>query len=186
MTQNEDAASQARRGLGAAIAGKAKEAAGAVLGNDSLAREGQLRQSEVAARREANAEEAIADAKAAQAAAKLRAENQIAEQAQREGADAEAQRLREAEVDKTRQQAAAEAQAAASARAGRLAAEHRTDTEICQATVEATQEDLHAAAEEQTAERQRTELHGEADALERQAELARRAAANLDAERKRA
>jgi uncharacterized protein YjbJ (UPF0337 family) len=186
MTQDENAASQAREGLAAAIAGKAKEAVGAVLGNDSLAREGQLQQSEAQARREANAEEAIADAEAAQAAAKLRAEDEVAEQARQDAADTEARRVRDAELDKARQQAAADEQAAASARAGKLAAEQRTVTEIHEASLNATQDTLRADAEEQTAEVEQAELRREADALEKQAALARRVAANLDAARKRA
>jgi uncharacterized protein YjbJ (UPF0337 family) len=186
MTQDENAASQAREGLAAAIAGKAKEAAGAVLGNDSLAREGQLQQSEAQARREANAKDAIADAEANQAAAKLRTENEVAEQARQEAADAEARRVREADLYKARQQAAADAQAVASARAEKLAAEHRTVTEIREASVDATQDTLRADADEQTAELQQAELRREADALEKQAALAQRVAANLDAARRRA
>jgi uncharacterized protein YjbJ (UPF0337 family) len=186
MTHDENAATQAREGLAAAIAGKVKEAAGAVLGNDSLAREGQLQQSEAQARREANAEEAIADAEAAQAAAKLRAEDEVAEQARQDAADAEARRVRDAELDKARQQAAADEQAAASARAGKLAAEQRTVAEIREASLHATQDTLRADAEEQTAELEQAELRREADALEKQAALAQRVAANLDAARKRA
>ena len=43
-------ADQAKRGLLTSVTGKAKEVAGAVLGNDSLASEGQLQQAEAAAR----------------------------------------------------------------------------------------------------------------------------------------
>jgi hypothetical protein len=70
--------------------------------------------------------------------------------------------------------------------AGRLAAQHRTAAEIREASAAATQEALRAAAEEQTAERRQAELHRQAEALETQAEVAQRAAANLDAARKRA
>ena len=51
MTHDKDAAGEARQDLVASVAGKAKEVAGAVLNNDSLAREGQLQQSEAHARR---------------------------------------------------------------------------------------------------------------------------------------
>ena len=66
MTEH-DKADQARKGLIDSIKGKAKEVAGAVLGNDSLTAEGQLEQTQAQERKEANSVEAVADAEAAQA-----------------------------------------------------------------------------------------------------------------------
>jgi uncharacterized protein YjbJ (UPF0337 family) len=60
-----DKADQARKGLIDSI--KAKEVAGAVLGNDSLTAEGQLEQTQAQERKEANSVEAVADAETAQA-----------------------------------------------------------------------------------------------------------------------
>src|SRR4051812_31511725 len=48
-------AQEARKGLLSAMTGKVKEVAGAVLGNDSMAAEGQLQQAEAAARKDASA-----------------------------------------------------------------------------------------------------------------------------------
>ena len=56
------------------MTGKAKEVAGAVLGNDSLAAEGQLQQAEAAARKDASALDAVAGAEAREAAEKLQRE----------------------------------------------------------------------------------------------------------------
>ena len=66
MSEHEKA-DQARKGLVDAVKGKAKEIAGAVTGNDSLTAEGQLEQTQAQERREANAQEAVADAKATEA-----------------------------------------------------------------------------------------------------------------------
>ena len=66
MTEH-DKADQARKGLIDSIKGKAKEVAGAVLGNDSLTAEGQLEQTQAQERKEANSVEAVADAEAYEA-----------------------------------------------------------------------------------------------------------------------
>ena len=70
-------AGESRKSLGAGIVGKAKELAGAVLGNDSLAAEGQLQQAEAAARREAAAKDAVAQVEAREAAERLAQEQAI-------------------------------------------------------------------------------------------------------------
>ncbi len=59
---NASPSEEARSGLLAAVTGKAKVVAGAVLGNDSLAAEGQLQQAEAQARSEAGTTQALADA----------------------------------------------------------------------------------------------------------------------------
>src|SRR3954451_21967397 len=67
-----DKAAEAREGLFDSIAGKAKEVAGAVSGKDDLVEEGQLQQAEATNRRGAVAEDAVAHAKAQEAAQDLR------------------------------------------------------------------------------------------------------------------
>ena len=59
---DNDKAAEAREGMFDSIAGKAKEVAGAVTGKDELVEEGQLQQAEASTRKEALADEAIADA----------------------------------------------------------------------------------------------------------------------------
>jgi uncharacterized protein YjbJ (UPF0337 family) len=68
MTEHNKA-DEARKGLIDSVKGKAKEFAGAVIGNDSLTAEGQLEQTQAAERKKANSVEAVADAEAAQAQA---------------------------------------------------------------------------------------------------------------------
>lgn len=67
-----DKAAEAREGLLDSVTGKAKEVAGAVTGNEELVEEGQLQQAEARNRKEAAADEAIADAERTQAAEELR------------------------------------------------------------------------------------------------------------------
>src|SRR3954469_20280495 len=70
---------QPRKGLLSAMTGKVKEVTGAVLGNDSLAAEGQLQQAEAAARKDASALDAVAEAEAREAAERLAREQAIAD-----------------------------------------------------------------------------------------------------------
>ena len=86
MTDGKDTAAEAREGLASSISGKLKEVGGALLGNDSLTREGQLQQTEANQRREANAQEAVADAEARRAEEKLRAENERAREEKQQAA----------------------------------------------------------------------------------------------------
>ena len=58
---------QARHGLLTSVAGKAKEIVGAVIGSDSLAREGALQQAEAAKRKEALVDTAVAEHEAIEA-----------------------------------------------------------------------------------------------------------------------
>src|SRR5213079_2771367 len=71
-----DKAAEAREGLFDSVAGKAKELAGAVTGNDDLVEEGQLQQTEAANRKEAVAAEAVADAKREEAVEEVRETSQ--------------------------------------------------------------------------------------------------------------
>jgi uncharacterized protein YjbJ (UPF0337 family) len=72
-------ADQARQGMAATLAGKAKEVVGALLHNDSLAAEGQLQQAEARARRDAATKDAVAEAEAKEAAERLERERAVAE-----------------------------------------------------------------------------------------------------------
>src|SRR3954468_23391852 len=92
-------AEEARKGLLGSLAGKAKEVAGAVLGNDSLAGEGQLQQAEAQARKEGDgreavrAREAVAEVEPGEAAQQLAAEHAAAEQQRLPAESAAAQRV---------------------------------------------------------------------------------------------
>src|SRR3954467_13868604 len=79
---SNDKAGEAREGLLDSVAGKAKEVAGAVSGKDDLVEEGQLQQAEARKRKEAVAEEAVADAKRQEATEELRDANREAAQQQ--------------------------------------------------------------------------------------------------------
>lgn len=98
MTQ--DKSTEAREGLADSLAGKAKEVAGAVVGNDDLVEEGQLQQAEAQNRKEAAAYDAIADAERSQAAQELRDSSREA-QSQKQAAEAAAARD-EADVQQQR------------------------------------------------------------------------------------
>src|SRR4051794_4897509 len=95
-----DNAAQAREGLLDAVAGKAKEVAGAVAGKDHLVEEGQLQQEEARNGKEAGAQEAIADAKREDAAEQYREETHEAAELKDE-ARAEADR-RESAAERQR------------------------------------------------------------------------------------
>jgi uncharacterized protein YjbJ (UPF0337 family) len=69
---SSDKAADARKGLFDTMAGKAKEVAGALSGDDDLATEGQLQQAGAQARKDANSREAVANASAGQALDELR------------------------------------------------------------------------------------------------------------------
>ena len=171
-----DKASEAREGLLDNLAGKAKEVAGAVTGKDDLVHEGQLQQEEARTRKEAVADEAIADAKRKEAVDQYRDETREAAElkdeahteADRQEADAERQRAAEEQ--------AAEREAALREAAGRDAAEERAavlaesrlrEAEKLEADADVT--DLRADAESRPLER-------EADAAEQQAAELREAA----------
>ena len=144
---SNDKASEAREGLLDNIAGKAKEVAGAVSGKDDLVEEGQLQQAEARNRKEALADEAIADAKREEAAQDVRqtseeaAEQQKAAKAaaEREEAAAERQRATEhAEAARTAEQQKAEGQKVAEHQADELAESRLNDAEALEADA-----DLH-------------------------------------------
>ena len=153
-------AAEARKGLFDSLAGKAKEVAGAVSGNDHLVEEGQLQQAEAGHRKAAAAADAVADAKQDEAAQTMLASSREAAQ-RKEAAAAEAERedsLSERQRDSEHAVAAlgAEVQeaadrAAAERRADELAESGLQDADAMAADAIATEE--HAAAEKRRLER---------------------------------
>jgi uncharacterized protein YjbJ (UPF0337 family) len=164
-----DKASEAREGLLDNIAGKAKEVAGAVSGNDTMVEEGQLQQAEARNRKAAVADEAIADAKRKETAQELAETNREAaqvENAARTQADRE-----EAVVGRQQEseRAAAEREARLEEAAGREAAEERADDLAAQRLREAEGIAEDATATEQRAAAERARLEREATAADQQA-----------------
>jgi uncharacterized protein YjbJ (UPF0337 family) len=104
IRMTDSTADQARHGLAATIAGKAKEVVGAVTGNDSLAAEGQLQQAEAEAAREASTKQAVAEAETKEAAERLAAEQRVA-QAEKQAAASVAGAREEAAVERADREA---------------------------------------------------------------------------------
>lgn len=108
---NPEIPERTRGGLAGKLAGRMKQAAGSVLGNEDLAREGRLQQAQV----EAEADAAVAAERADQAAAQAdlaaeRTENEI----ERERLENEiAARKRDEQIERDRRQAELDAQASA-------------------------------------------------------------------------
>ena len=136
MTEH-DKADLARKGLIDSIKGKAKEVAGAVLGNDSLTAEGQLEQTQAQERKEANSVEAVADAEAAQA------RGDIADATQEGAAERVAVTARTAAVENS-----VEAQQAAQKRAAEQAGQADAIQEKARAELDAQREVERAKAQE--------------------------------------
>src|SRR5687768_15787570 len=107
-------AEEARKGLLGSLAGKAKEVAGAVIGNDSLTAEGQLQQAEAHARKDAATKDAVAQAEAQEATAKLQRETELAEREARAAETTANVReegiVRDAQIDLVKAEADAERQ----------------------------------------------------------------------------
>lgn len=165
-------------GLLASITGKAKQIAGAVTGNDSLAREGVLQEAESRARKDAVVERAIAEERAEQAATTLSEQHRAAERAEQaveaggnariaqaveQSAEERDRAAAQVEQQRRDQQAAVERQTARALQQEQARTEHRLQ--------ELTAEQQDAAAEA-------------ADAL-RSADQADRTAARVRAENDR-
>ena len=175
MTKDQTA-DQARKGLVDSIKGKAKEVAGAVIGNDSLAAEGQLEQAQAHDRKEANSIEAVADAEAAQA-------HSEAAEVKREGAqdraavNAEAAAVKDAvREEQVAQKVAAEQAGQQNAAAGEITAELEAQRETQRAEAKerdrigtAVDEIADAADKRQTADRVTASAHEEADRIRQRA-----------------
>ncbi|MCW2771481.1 MAG: hypothetical protein JWR27_2914 [Aeromicrobium sp.] len=176
MSHDEaDTAAGAREGLLDSVAGKAKEVAGAVTGNDDLTEEGQLQQAEAKHRKAAVADEALADAKRREAADELRETTHEAA-AEKEAAHDKAD-LAQRAVDSQRSEEHAEAERAATQQEAveRQAAQQRADD-----LAESRLDDAEALA----ADADSTERQAAADQarLEREATAAEEQAARLRAQ----
>ncbi|MEJ7634828.1 hypothetical protein [Aeromicrobium sp.] len=170
-----DTAGEAREGLIGSLAGKAKEVAGAVTGNDKLVEEGHLQQAEASSRKAAVADEAIADAKRDEAAQELRETNHEAA-AERETAQDQADKAQSA-VDRERkdEHAVAARDAERVESEARVAAEQRSEQ-----IVEDRLNEVETIAADATATEQ--EAVAEKDRLEREAATADQQAAQLRAQ----
>ena len=176
---SDSTADEARKGLGATIAGKAKEITGAVIGNDSLAAEGQLQQAEAHARKDASTKDAIAHAEAQEAAEKLAREQEIADRELRAAevtADVREEAvIRDAQIDLVKAEADAERQRLTEQ--ARIDAE--TNVELQQTASKAWQETANAAELERNAETRYADERARAEAAEAAAARAREDAERL-------
>jgi uncharacterized protein YjbJ (UPF0337 family) len=172
---SNDKASEAREGLLDNLTGKAKEVAGAVSGKDDLVEEGQLQQAEARNRKTAVADEAVADAKRAEA-------NQELTEAAREAAEKKQAARAHAEREESLANGQRETEHTAAAReaerqenAGREAAEERAEqlAESRLRGAEAIAADATSTEQQAVAEKLR---------LEREAAIADNQAAQLRAQ----
>lgn len=173
----QNKADEARRGLIDSVKGKAKEVFGAVTGNESLTAEGQLDQTQAHERKEANATEAVAEAKAKQAQDQA-AEAKVESAQQRVAANARAVAAEEA----IETQEAAEKRAAEQAARQRVTAAENQAELVAQRDIErakaqeraeireASEDIVGAVAEHQTSVQAARNEESEADRLRRQAQ----------------
>ncbi|CAN5385987.1 hypothetical protein BH09ACT7_BH09ACT7_34410 [soil metagenome] len=171
MTEHNKA-DEARKGLIDSVKGKAKEFAGALIGNDSLTAEGQLEQTQAAERKKANSVEAVADAEAAQARAEA-SEARVAGAQERNAVSVEAaieknavtaqQVAQERAVAQAGQQDLAREKAAAEAQAARDIEQAKADERV--EVREAVGDVVDAADEYKTADHVATNAHEEADRI---------------------
>jgi uncharacterized protein YjbJ (UPF0337 family) len=164
---NPEIPQRTRGGLAGKLAGRAKQAAGVVLGNEDLAREGRLQQAQV---------EAEADAVVAAERAGL-AEDEAAVEAARTENEIERERLENEIAEREREEAIER---------DRLRAERAAQAEAAQREAAA---DLHergqesaAAAAEDAAERERAAAARDAAELRAQARRAETVADTIDPE----
>ncbi len=159
----------ARKGLVAGVAGKAKELVGALAGNDAMVEKGRIQQAEAQRRKNALAEEALADAKKQQAADELReANHEIA--AEREAAQDRADKAQRAvDKEKVAEHAEAERIAAQQEAIERRAAEQRADDLAATGIQQAEEVAADATAVEQRAAAEQALLEREAAAAEHEA-----------------
>lgn len=170
---SNDKAAEARKGLLDGVKGKAKEVAGAMTGKDALVEEGQLQQAEAKTRKEAAADEAIAEAKRHEAAQELTETNRQAAQ-QKNAAKAKSQR-EESAVDRERanEHAAAAREAKRVEAAGAEAAEENADALAASRLREAAQLAKDAETTEQKAAAKKLRLEREATAADKEAAILR-------------
>jgi uncharacterized protein YjbJ (UPF0337 family) len=168
-SDSNDKAGEARRGLFDAVAGKAKEVAGALTGKDELTQEGQLQQADAQARRDANSREAIADASTRQTVEELREQKQDATEDKHEAyAEAGAREnavVASAEVERKN----AEAQARVQEQADRTRAEQQGAVVAREGAADAIRLQTEATSTERQAEQEQARLERDASEAELQA-----------------
>lgn len=175
-----DPSGEARKGLVDSIAGKAKEIAGAMTGKSDLVEKGQVQQQSAAARREANTDDAVADARLKTAADEQRdAQKHLAAERRRaDDAAAEEQRSiqRQADAEIARgNEAARRHEVSGREQARAEAADHLQET-----ADEARSTAVDAVRTERAAKNERDELVREAAVDELRAAELRAAAAQSE------
>lgn len=124
---SKDKATEARQGFVDTVTGKAKEVVGAVSGNDELVEEGQLQQTEAHHRKEAAAEDAVADAERDEATRQMRESSLEAVEDKSEARSEAAREKAAAERQRSGERASADQAADAQEAAGRESAERRAE-----------------------------------------------------------
>jgi uncharacterized protein YjbJ (UPF0337 family) len=166
-------AQEARKGLLSSVTGKAKEVAGALFGNDSLAAEGQLQQAEAATRKDASALDAVADAEAREAAEKLAREQDITARRLDAVEDSAEARLeataREADVKEQIVEAKIDAEQTVAEREAEIEAQD----ELRRTAARASQQLAVAQQQEASARREREQEAARAEVAEQAAARAR-------------
>jgi uncharacterized protein YjbJ (UPF0337 family) len=176
---NDDTANEARKGLFDSVAGKAKEMTGAITGNDTLTEEGQLQQASAHARREANSNEAIADAHAEQAAQELRESQQQTADERRIAYEEAGREQRTVKHTAAAERVSAEVAAQRQEQLGRAQATAAAAQDVRESVIEAQVTRAEADATERDAQREHDALIGEATMQERRAAGLRAEADNL-------
>ena len=170
---SNQSAAQAREGLLDSIAGKTKEVAGALTGNDDLVEEGHLQQAEADRRKQAVADDAIAEAERQDATEQVRQAELEASRSEA-AAQAEADRREQAaEQQRAAQHVVAERDAAGQEAAGQQAAEEQADRVAEQRFREAEHLSADASATERQAAAEAARLRREADEADHRAQQIR-------------
>jgi uncharacterized protein YjbJ (UPF0337 family) len=175
-----ESAKSARKGLLNSAVGKAKEVAGALLNKDSLVKEGQLRQAEARAHKEAGTTEAIAEARGEQAVDDLAEAHERGREDLRVAARQAGAKEQAAEQDRQRQRAQAEERAEAERRAGETSVQRRAANEVGEAVSETRSQIREADRDEGRASERGRQARRRADAEEQAARRERVAAERLD------
>jgi uncharacterized protein YjbJ (UPF0337 family) len=185
MTSNEndnldDKATEARQSILTSLKGRAKEVAGAITRNDSLITEGQLEQTEAREQREANAAQALADAKRDAAQRTLTAQTQ---QAAAQKLDVQQQAAREKAAATAEEQArvrAVEDQAARQKLLDTARADAEAAREAREVTARAAGDKRAAASKEREAAAKHDREQASAQAAQKAADRARAEAEELN------
>jgi uncharacterized protein YjbJ (UPF0337 family) len=147
------------------LAGKAKEAAGSLVGDNDLAREGRLQQAQVDAETQAERYAGEAEQRADEAAlAQAKTETEL----ERERLETEvAAQEREDRIERDRQKAEGEAQAQAQRKQADAERQREVEESTAQSTAQAAEnERLSTAKQEIRLEQQAREAEGKANAMD--------------------